>query len=213
MEGTAIEARALRPITARLELFVGWSSRRLREARRQKHDRRDAALLLRLLAEDRFPTIRMPSTELRDLRALLLHRHQWVRMRTRVQNALHAIAMAHGVRRGHTLWNREGQALLASLPLASHTAHRRSELQVLYRHLDQQIDCLGDQVQQVAQARPRATLLMTHPGVGAVTALATDVFVGDPARFPDGKALASKPVVKVVNRGRARLDPALSSTG
>jgi hypothetical protein len=48
--------------------------------------------LLQLLAEDRFPTIWMPSTELRDLRALLLHRHQWVRMRTRVQNALHAIA-------------------------------------------------------------------------------------------------------------------------
>jgi transposase len=47
------------------------------EARRQKHDHRDAALLLQLLAEDRFPAIWMPSTELRDLRALLLHRHQW----------------------------------------------------------------------------------------------------------------------------------------
>jgi len=94
------------------------------ETRRQKHDRRDAALLLQLLAEDRFPAIWMPSIEYRDLRSLLLHRHQWVRMRTRVQNALHAIAMAHGVRRGHTLWNREGQAMLASLPLAPHTAHR-----------------------------------------------------------------------------------------
>ena len=89
----------------------------------------------------------MPSTELCDL-ALLLHRHQWVRMRTRVQNALHAIAMAHGVRRGHTLWNREGQALLASLPLAPHTAHRRSELQALYRHLDAHVDQLGEQVKQ-----------------------------------------------------------------
>jgi hypothetical protein len=69
-----------------------------------------------------FPTIWMPSTELRDLRALLLHRHQWVRMRTRVQNALRAIAIAHEVRRGHTLWNREGQALLASLPLAPHSS-------------------------------------------------------------------------------------------
>ena len=29
-------------------------------------------------------------------------------MRTRVQNALHAIVLAHGVRRGHTLWNRDG---------------------------------------------------------------------------------------------------------
>ena len=32
---------------------------------------------------------------------------------------------------------------------------------------------------------------MTHPGVGAVTALATEVFVGDASRFPDGKAVAS----------------------
>lgn len=62
------------------------------ETRKQKHDRRDAALLLPLLTENRFPAIWMPSTELRDLRALLLHRHQWVRLRTRVQNALHAIA-------------------------------------------------------------------------------------------------------------------------
>jgi hypothetical protein len=32
---------------------------------------------------------------------------------------------------------------------------------------------------------------MTHPGVGPITALATDVFLGDPARFRDGKELAS----------------------
>jgi transposase len=95
MEDLAIECRVGHPVAIRKA-----------ESRRQKHDRRDGALLLQLLAEDRFPTIWMPSTELRDLRALLLHRHQWVRMRTRVQNALHAIAMAHGVRRGHTLWNR-----------------------------------------------------------------------------------------------------------
>jgi hypothetical protein len=31
------------------------------------------------------------------------------------------------------------------------------------------------------------TELMTHHGVGHVTALATDVFLGDPSRFPDGK--------------------------
>ena len=36
------------------------------ETRRQKHDRRDARLLLQLLAEERFPEIWMPSAELRD---------------------------------------------------------------------------------------------------------------------------------------------------
>src|SRR5262249_16548398 len=104
MEELAIEGRVGHPVAIRKA-----------ESRRQKHARGEGALVLQLLAEDRFPTIWMPSTELRELRALLLHRHQWVRMRTRVQNALHAIAMAQGVRRGHALWNREGQALLASL--------------------------------------------------------------------------------------------------
>ena len=32
---------------------------------------------------------------------------------------------------------------------------------------------------------------MTHPGVGPITALATEMFLGDPMRFADGKALAS----------------------
>jgi hypothetical protein len=49
------------------------------EPRKQKYDRRDAALLLKLQVENRFPSIWMPSTELRDLRTLLKHRHQWVR--------------------------------------------------------------------------------------------------------------------------------------
>ncbi len=180
MEELAIECRVGHP-----------SAIRKAETRRQKHDRRDAALLLQLLREERFPTIWMPSLEERDLRSLLLHRHQWVRMRTRVQNALHAIALAHGIRRGHALWNREGQALLASLPLAPHTADRRSELQALYQHLDAGVDRLDQHVQDMANQRARARLLMTHPGVGPVTALATAVFVGDPARFRDGKALAS----------------------
>ncbi len=32
---------------------------------------------------------------------------------------------------------------------------------------------------------------MTHPGVGPITALATEVYLGDPTRFADGKAVAS----------------------
>ncbi len=39
------------------------------DTRRQKNDRRDAALLLELLTQDRFPAIWMPSPELWDLRA------------------------------------------------------------------------------------------------------------------------------------------------
>jgi len=50
---------------------VGHPARiRQQETRRQKHDRRDAALLMNLVAENRFPSIWMPCAELRDPRAL-----------------------------------------------------------------------------------------------------------------------------------------------
>ena len=164
---------------------------RAAEPRKQKHDRRDADLILKLLLENRFPAIWLPSKELQDLRALLRHRHQWVRMRTRVQNALQAIALANGLRRGPSLWSRDGQHTIASLPLAPHTAHRRSELQAMYVKFESDIEKLNQRVEQQAGQRSGARLLMTHPGVGPVTALATDVFLGDPKRFTDGKTLAS----------------------
>ncbi len=112
-------------------------------------------------------------------------------MRTRVQNALQAIALANGLRRGPSLWSRDGQHTIASLPLAPHTAHRRSELQAMYVKFESDIEKLNQRVEQQAGQRSGARLLMTHPGVGPVTALATDVFLGDPKRFTDGKALAS----------------------
>jgi transposase len=161
------------------------------ESRKQKHDRRDAALQLKLQVENRFPSIWMPSTELRDLRTLLRHRHQWVRMRTRVQNALQALALSRGLRRGKTLWSQAGQQAIESLPLPPHAAYRRTELQGLYRLLDEKIEELDQRVREQAVQRPGAQRLMTHPGVGPVTALASDVFLGDPARFEDSKALAS----------------------
>ena len=161
------------------------------EPRKQKHDRRDADLILQLLVENRFPSIRLPSKEFLDLRALLLHRHQWVRMRTRIQNALQAIALAHGLRRGPSLWSQAGQCAIASLPLAPHTAHRRSELQAMYGKFEAEIEKLNQRVEEQAGERPGARLLMTHPGVGPITALATEVFLGDATRFADGKALAS----------------------
>lgn len=129
--------------------------------------------------------------EERDVRALLRYRHQWVRIRTRVQNALQAIALSHGLRRGTSLWSRVGVAALRAIDLPTYSAQRRDALVQLYEQLQHEIDALDKAVAQCAVERPRARLLMTHPGVGPITALATDVFLGDATRFLDGKAVAS----------------------
>jgi transposase len=180
MEELGIECRVGHPATIRAA-----------EPRKQKHDRRDADLIRKLLVENRFPAIWMPSQELQDLRSLLRHGHPWVRLRRRIQNALQPIALANGLRRGTALWSHEGQGRIASLPLAPPTAYRRSELQAMYEKFAAEIEKLNQRVQEQACGRAGARLLMTHPGVGPVTALAREVFLGDPARFADSKALAS----------------------
>ena len=93
-----------------IECLVGHPAEiRAAEPRKQKHDRRDADLLLSLLVEERFPSIWLPTKELLDIRALLRHRHQWVGLRVKIQNALQAIALANGLRRGSSLWTQAGQ--------------------------------------------------------------------------------------------------------
>src|SRR5262249_56169175 len=60
--------------------------------------------------------------------ALLGGGHQWVKMRTRVQQPMQAIALKHGLRQGRGIGSAEGQSALRALPLPPHTAPRRNEL-------------------------------------------------------------------------------------
>ena len=73
------------------------------------------------------------------------------------------------------------------MPLPPHAAHRRSELVALYQHLAAQVDQLDARVEAAVLPRPAATRLMTHPGVGPVTALATEVFLGIPVALRTAK--------------------------
>ena len=51
--------------------------------RKQKTDKRDAAHILKLLLEGRFPRLWAPSLAQRDLRQLLVHRYKLVEIRAR----------------------------------------------------------------------------------------------------------------------------------
>ena len=82
------------------QLWIGDAAAIARqEARKQKHDRRAAALILKLMLENRFPKIWVPTVAERDLRQLLIHRQHLVRMRARVKNQLQHIALNQGWQR------------------------------------------------------------------------------------------------------------------
>ncbi len=175
-----------------IELWIGDAAEiRTKRVRKQKTDRQDAQLILQLLLEDRFPRIWVPSWENRDLRQLLWHRHRMVQARTRIMNQLQAVALNEGVRCKKRLWRERGRQQLESFRLAPWASRRRRDLLELLDRLNPSIAELSQAIAQEVERCPEAQRLMTHPGVGALTALAFVLIIGDAERFQCGKQIAS----------------------
>ena len=175
-----------------IELWIGDAAEiKTKRVRKQKTDREDAQLLLKLLLEDRFPRVWIPNPENRDLRQLLWHRHRLVQMRTRIMNQLQALAMNEGKRWKKRLWSEQGRAQLEQFLLAPWAARRRQDLLELLDRVTLTIKELTAAVKQEAEKRPEVQRLMTHPGVGPLTALAFVLIIGTPERFACGKQIAS----------------------
>ena len=174
------------------ELWIGNAAEiKTKRVRKQKTDRNDARLLLRLMREGTFPRIWIPSLENRDLRQLLWHRHRLVQMRTRISNQLQALAMNEGQAWKKKLWSQQGRAELEKLALGPWASRRRQELLDLLDRLHPTIEELTSAVEKEARKRPEVLRLMTHPGVGALTALAYVLILGTPERFRCGKQIGS----------------------
>ncbi len=174
------------------ELVVGEAGKiRAKDPRKQKHDRRDAELILELLVRGDFPRVWLPPPEERDVRVLVEHRHQLVELRTRAKNGLQAMALSSGLRRRGRLWSARGQEELQKLPLREGMGRRRADLMQLVRQLSTWIKDLDGRIAEEVARREDAQRLMTHPGVGPQTALATVLVLGPVERFPDPRHLTS----------------------
>ena len=174
------------------EVWIGDAAHiRASYVRKQKTDRRDAAHILKLLIEGRFPRLWTPSAEQRNLRQLLIHRHKLVRIRVQVKNGLQHLMLNRGVQLKEKLWSQAGQKALRELTLAGWAAQRRKDLLSLLASLNEQIEQLDQATEKAAEENQEARLLMTHPGVGPITALAYVLTLGDVTRFKRGKQVAS----------------------
>lgn len=175
-----------------LELWIGDAAQiRAKRVRKQKTDRQDAQLILKLMLKDDFPQIWVPSWENRDLRQLLWHRHRMVQARTRIMNQLQAVALNQGLRCKKRLWRERGRQQLESFRLAPWASRRRCDLLELLDRLNPTIAELSQAIEQEVENCPEAKRLMTHPGVGPLTALAFVLIIGEAERFQCGKQIAS----------------------
>jgi transposase len=178
--------------SCRQQLWIGDAAAIARqEGRKQKHDRRAAALILKLMLENRFPRIWVPNVEERDVRQLLIHRQHLVRMRARIKNQLQHIALNQGWQKKHKLWSEAGLELLRNLKLEPWTQQRRDTLLEMLEDLEEKIRPLDQAVAKEAEQREAARRLATHPGVGPVISLATVLTMGDVHRFADSRSWVS----------------------
>src|SRR5579859_5374076 len=174
------------------ELWTGDAAKiRAKRVRKKKTDREDARHILQLMLKDDFPKIWVPSWENRDVRQLLWHRHRMVQTRTRIMNQLQAAALNEGLRYKKKLWREAGRQQLESLPLAPWASRRRRDLLEVLDRINPTIAELTRAIEQQAEKCPEAQRLMTHPGVGALTAIAFVLIIGKADRFRCGKQIAS----------------------
>jgi transposase len=184
-------ARWFERLLAELQWIGDASEIESKRARKQKTDRQDAQHILSLMLKDDFPQIWVPNWENRDLRQLLWHRHRMVQARTRIMNQLQAVALNEGLRCKKRLWRAGGRQQLESFRLAPWASRRRHDLLELLDRLNPMIAELSQAIEQEAEKHPEAQRVMTHPGVGALTALAFVLILGNPERFSRGKQVAS----------------------
>jgi len=114
-----------------------------------------------------------------------------VQARTRMMNQLQAVALNEGLRCKKKLFREAGRKQLQAFRLAPWASRRRQDLLELLDRLNPTIAELTQAIEQEVEKCPEAQRLLTHPGVGPLTALAFVLIIERADRFQCGKQIAS----------------------
>jgi len=158
---------------------------------RLKNDKVDAATLAQLLRADLLPEAWIAPPAVRQLRALLRHRTGLVRLRTQLQNRIHAVVADFGYDRSGSYLSGPGRGWLAELELPAVSREIITDCLTFIDALAPEIDRIDGELRQHAKTDPRVKILTTLPGVGQFTALVMLAEIGDISRFPSSRKLAS----------------------
>jgi transposase len=138
---------------------------------RQKNDRRDAELILEIMLRGDFPQIHRHSRESVEVLRMLRYRARLVKMRTMISNNLQAIAISSGLSERSRIRSRAGQQRLKNARMTPVIKLQSEDLISLLVPLNERIAKAERWLKEQASTDERVKLLMTHPGVGVLTAL------------------------------------------
>ena len=169
------------------ELRVGNPSLiRARARSRHKSDKRDADLILDLLLKEEFPALWRRSLKSQSVLEQLRFRQHLVKHRTQVCNRLQALAHSAGLPKKGIQTKRSRQALMEAR-LSETQSFQREQLFELLDDLTERIKQLESWLEEKASQDKKAQLLLTHKGIGLLSALAVVHTLGDVSRFASSK--------------------------
>jgi transposase len=156
-----------------------------------KTDENDAEGLAQIMRTGWYRAVHVKSLDAHRARALLGARAQLVSMATRLSNMIRGVLKTFGLLPGagrRLRFDRKVEVLLEGAPEIALVVH---PLLATWRQLRAQIAVFDKAVLQQVRGDPICRLLMTVPGIGALSALMYVSTVEDPSRFSRSRAVGA----------------------
>ena len=157
---------------------------------RLKSDKVDALMLAKLLKSDLLPTVWIPPAKQRYIRELLTHRARLVRQRTAVINEVHALYGKRNMDPG-MIFHRVRPPAFKVEELSGYGPRIVEEDVDLLAFFNRQLRGLDTELKKIAEEDEESKRLMTIPGVGPLSAVAANCWIGTIDRFSKAKKLSS----------------------
>ncbi|HEY7154691.1 MAG TPA: IS110 family transposase [Gemmataceae bacterium] len=167
---------------------------------KRKTDRDDALRRAEIYTLGKFPTVAIPSKEVRERRALIETRQKLVGRRVALHNRIRSVFVSQGMAapRGAKAWTQRGLAGMAqhARPLADCAADElwRGRLHLALTelaHVKALLDQAEHKLDELAENDAGVRLLDTIPGVGTRTAEAVVAFLPQPELFHTSKQVSA----------------------
>lgn len=156
-----------------------------------KTDQNDAEGLAQIMRTGWYRSVHVKSFDTHRARAMLGARSQLVGMTTRLSNNIRGVLKTFGLLPGAMRglpFDRRVEALLLDRPDVAPVVQ---PMLTAWRQLRTQIAVFDKAVRAVVKASPACKLVMTVPGIGALTGLAYVSTVEDPARFRRSRSVGA----------------------
>lgn len=175
-----------------IEVWVGDAAEISRLGkRRQKNDRRDAEHILDLMLRGEFPKLYRADEKSQRILRLLRHRNKLVKHSVMIKNSLRRILIETGSIFRETLVSRKGKQKLRVLDLPPLLARERDRWLDLLIEVERQIGEIEVELKKESAADKRVQCLLTHPGIGYLTALCIVHTLGEIKRFASVRKVAA----------------------